>query len=303
MIESYLGRLIGLSLAAFFLVHSGTGLGVVAATPWLCRAGRRLPARHAARFLLAMRWLPVAAGLFIVSVVCIPSYLSLEPDGAVEELGVVGLFAALAAIALWLMSIVRGIRILVRTRRAVEAGGGECGPLLAAVGFLRGRTVVSPLIRQALTEEQLEVALDHERAHCDAHDNLRRLALAFTPALLPGVRGFSALEREWSRFTEFAADDEAVQGDPNRALNLASALVKVARMGTLRAPLMSSLLEGDHLSERVDRLLNPGDPPPEARPAIVSAVAGLTVVAGIAALAVRPATLRSAHEFLEQLIR
>jgi beta-lactamase regulating signal transducer with metallopeptidase domain len=163
--------------------------------------------------------------------------------------------------------------------------------------------VVSPVIRRALTAEQLDVALDHERAHCASHDNLRRLILAFTPGLLPGMRSFSTLERHWSRLAEYAADDDAVRGDPNRALNLAAALVNVARIGARTMPLTSSLLDGGDLSERVGRLLRPAAPPSDVRPLAITAAGALTAMACIVALALHPATLHSAHEALEHFIR
>jgi Zn-dependent protease with chaperone function len=303
MIDSYFPRLICLCLAAFFLVHVATGLVIVGCTGWLCRLAARMQARAAARFLLAMRWLPASIALFVVAAVCIPSYLWLEPEETAERLGAICFLAASLAAALWVLSGVRGIRLMRRTRRLLEQEGIEWRRFLAVVGVLRQRMLVSPIIRRALTAEQLEVALRHERAHCDSRDNLCRLALAFSPGLLPGLHGFSKLERHWSRYAEYAADDAAVQGDPNRAIALASALVTVARLGAQKAPLASSLLDSDDLENRVERLLAPAESPVQGQPLAVTAAAALTAIASVAALALRPATLHSAHEALEHLIR
>jgi len=300
MITEYFARLICLSLAAFFVVHLITGLAISRATPMCARVARRLRPRLAARLLLALRFLPATLGLFVVAALCVPSYLQLEPGEGVEAVGWAGVVAAAITIAVWGIAIFRGLRKVLRSRRLLHRDV----PLFALTGIISPRLRISPEIRRHLTRDQLRVALHHERAHGLAWDNGKRLLLAFAPGLLPGVHGFTALERNWSRFTEWAADDDAIQGDTQRSLALAGALVRVARIGSVALPLASGLLEGDGLSERVDRLLNPAAPEPwDAQPTVITAAAALTVVASCAALALRPASLESAHRLLEQLIR
>ena len=117
----------------------------------------------------------------------------------------------------------------------------------------------------ALPAEQLAAALRHEEAHRVSRDNLKRLLLLLTPGLLPGLHGFHAIERGWARFTEWAADDEAVAGDAHLSLYLAAALVRIARMGGAPAPspLATSFLgDSRELSARVDRLLSPAPAAP-----------------------------------------
>jgi hypothetical protein len=299
MITEYFTRLICLSLAAFFAVHLLTSLAIWRVTPMAaCVAGRLRP-RLAARILLAMRFVPVASGLFVVAALCVPSYLELEPGEGVEAVGWPGVVAAAMAIAIWGNAIFRGLRTVLRSRQLIK----RRVPLFALTGIIRPRLLVAPAIRRSLTRDQLRVALHHERAHGLAWDNGKRLLLAFAPGLLPGVHGVTALERHWSRFTEWAADDDAIQGDPERSLALAGALVRIARMGSVALPLASGLLDGDGLTERVDRLLNPAAPEPwDAQPMVITAAAALTVVASCAGLALRPASLESAHRLLEHLI-
>jgi hypothetical protein len=125
------------------------------------------------------------------------------------------------------------------------------------------------------------------------------------PGLLPGFHGFHAIERGWARFTEWAADDDAVAGDAHLSLSLAAALVRIARMGgTLPPSPLSTSFLGDsrEISARVDRLLNSAPSVP-LRPLPSAAVAGgLALAAACAASMLHPATLQSAHRIIEQLI-
>jgi hypothetical protein len=300
MTGAYYIRLACLSLAAYFVIQLATGL--------LARAlAHRLPAmglrpRESARALLLLRWLPTLFALALVTAVCIPAYLRFEPGESGEELGLGCLLGALSTLALWFGAALRGVSQVRRSRSRLREGSAS-GPMIAVAGFFRPRLLLSHQVVTLLTHEQLDAAVLHERAHADAFDNLKRLLLAFTPGLLPGVRGFTALERQWARFTELAADDDAVAGDPHRALALASALVRVARLGVNPAPLTSSLLDGDGLTERVERLLHPA-PYEHSYRGMIPALA----LAGTAALcasgwALRPEALQSAHQLLEHLVR
>ena len=169
--------------------------------------------------------------------------------------------------------------------------------------------MISREVLQNLSDGELEAALRHERAHGPAHDNLKRLLLLLAPDILPFRMwgGFESLERGWAQFAEWAADDKAVNGDSRRAVWLAGALVRVARLGALTeaSPLMTSLVaDGRDLEARVNRLLgaaldsaNPG----RARPRMLAAIVLLT---GFLLVAMSgPATLQTAHRLLEHLIR
>jgi hypothetical protein len=137
-----------------------------------------------------------------------------------------------------------------------------------------------------------------------AHDNLKRLLLVLSPDLLPGWHGFHALERGWFRYTEWAADDDAMAGNPRLSLPLAEALVRIARMGGTPAPSSLNatfLTDGGDLSARVDRLLRSGTRAAIPQHTPVVAVAGILAVFVGATL--QPLTLESAHRLLEQMIR
>jgi Zn-dependent protease with chaperone function len=325
MTVPYSLRLVYLCLATFFLVHLAAGLVVSLLASAAVRLAGRTEPRRAARLLLALRLLPVSLAVFVVASLCVPSYLWLEPDAAVERMGWGFLTAAALGAAVWSISLARGVRAAVRSRRylrhcrsiGVEARlpgdpssvwvvDGAATPL-ALGGFIRPRLVVSRPVLNALSRRQLAAALRHERAHGAARDNLKRLLILLAPGVLPFFHGFESLERGWVRFTEWAADDWAVAGNPRHSLSLAAALVRVARMSTLQIPppLTTSLLgDGLGLSARVDRLLRtapPAEPLGRAFPACL-AFASLAVACALAATMLQPSTLYTFHLLLEHLI-
>lgn len=305
----YLVRLLCLCLASFFLVHLTLGLLASLAAPSAIRAACRMEARLAARFLLALRLAPAGLASLLVAGICAPSYLWLEPDASAEQVGWVCLAAAFLGLSILVASVARALRTCAGSARWVrELERGGAGPLVALTGILRHRLVISPLVMRALSADQLAAVVRHERAHRMSHDNLKRLLMLLAPGLLPFSRGFGALERAWAAAAEWAADDRATEGNGLLALVLASALVRVARLGTAGAtPLLTTSLLADSadLAVRVDRLLHPvprreapGSPSP-----ILKFAASITVAAGLASVMLQPATLYSAHELLEELIR
>jgi beta-lactamase regulating signal transducer with metallopeptidase domain len=181
-------------------------------------------------------------------------------------------------------------------------------PLLALSGLLRPHVVISRGVLTELPKEQLNVAVRHEIAHRNSHDNLKRLFLVLSPEFFLLANGFAALEKTWARFSEWAADDEAVRGDSERALSLATALLRVARMGARPqlSILQTSLLPEDHdLSARVERLLCVEPPSMENGPRTSSRpiVSGLCFAACVLMLAGVPETLSLVHRWLELFLR
>jgi hypothetical protein len=322
MITPYLLRLLCLSFASFFLVYLALALLSIAAAPAAIRVAKRTTPLGATRLLLFLRLLPLTLSLLVVLGLCLPSYLLLEPDGSAERVGLGCLLAALAGALTWAISIVRTLRASARSveylRRCRGLGAGEplplCvlegeTPLLALAGVLRPRIVLSRSVLRSLSAEQLDTALSHERAHSVSRDNLKRLLLLLAPDPIPFFRGLSTLDRHWAKYAEWAADDRAVAGDTRRSLSLASALVRIARLGSPAriAPLMASLLAvDDDLSARVDRLLRAGPAHATSRRPRRMALAAAATAAVISLLLVvmlQPAALSSVHHLLEHLIR
>jgi hypothetical protein len=316
MTLSYTLRLMCLSMACFFGVLAATTLALRSMTARAIRRAERLQPRAAARLLFALRLLPAGFALFCVATLCVPSYLWFEPEAAGEEAGFICLIAAAFGTALWMISIARAIRAGIQSIRSVrrwEAIGAaaslpgsripiitipRAGRLVALAGILRPRLILSSDVAGALDREQLEAAMRHEIAHYASRDNLKRLLLLIAPGFF-----LADLDRVWKQFAEWAADDRAVEGNFLHSVDLAEALVRVARLSPGSPPpaLSTSLLrETENLQLRVNRLLMdrvPVEPLPISRWRIAG---GAALALGMALLA--PSTLAWVHRILERLM-
>jgi len=325
MNTSYILRLICLCFASFFLVHTALGLAAIACGPLLERVAEKMRARSAARLLLGVRLTPAFLGVAAVLGLCVPSYLWFEPEVSGERVGIACILTALLGALLWVLALARFSSAMAGGRRYRHACGDGASParvspgfspvwvveretpLLLLSGVLRPRIIISRGILSALPPEQLDAALRHEQAHRLSRDNFKRLLLLLAPGLAPFARGFTALESSWEQATEWAADDQAAGGDAVRAVSLAAALVRVARMGVnAQTPLVASLTAGGRgLEARVDRLLRleplPAHPASSLRAALSAALLGGGCT--IAAVLLAPAALSSIHRLLEQLVR
>ncbi|MGB7282108.1 MAG: M56 family metallopeptidase [Candidatus Acidiferrum sp.] len=328
MILPYFLRLLCLCFASFFVLNAAAGLLVgIASKSALRFADSRTPGA-AAGFLLALRVLPLVIASSFVFGLCVPSYLSLEPALTSEHVSILCLILGLLGALTWFLSVVRSTHSLFASMRhnrlcllasqEMCLSGRSCTllvvenetPLLALSGLLRPRLLVSRGVLRVLSAEELDAALSHEHAHRTSRDNAKRLLLLLAPDIFPFVRTLHALERSWSKFAEWAADDQAAAGDSRRAVSLAAALVRVARLGSSpRLPhLSTSLLAGDFdLSARVDRLLQASPEtqatharPPYPRPLFRGA--GLLFVGGLALLLFTPPALSFVHGLLELLL-
>lgn len=318
-------RLICLCGASFFMIHLALAMAARVSAGTALRVAEHMKPSSAARFLFSLRMAPLALTLFAVLAFCIPSYLWLEPEATGEKVGFVCVLTAVLGASIWAISIVRvvgAVRGTARYLHRCEQHGrkiavpgasapalllADKAPVLAVAGVLHPQLVISRRVMRGLSAEQREVALQHERAHCVAGDNLKRFLLLLAPDVLPFVPAFSSLERGWARFTEWAADDHATAGDAGRALSLASALVRVAKMGAKPelTYLSSSLMEDDQeLLQRVDRLLRPQPKPQEPVKAMIPLLTGIAALMGTAVVTVSlwPGSLALVHQALEKLV-
>src|SRR5437660_11130195 len=193
MISHYAWRLLCLSLASFVLVNGASGLAVAFASRAAIRMAERMRPRSAVLFLFALRAFPFALGTAAVFILCVPSYLWLEPQASSERIGWVCLMLALLGVAGWAGSIGRVARAVgasVRISRAWTRASGKIllahelgeakivendAPLLALVGIFRPKLVISSGVLRSLSSEELHLALQHENAHRTSRDNLKRL--------------------------------------------------------------------------------------------------------------------------------
>ena len=204
------------------------------------------------RRLLAIRFLPFAASAIVSLALFVPAHLRFEPAQTGETFGMLALTVACLGWLLLVRAGWRGGRLLIastrltrsmrRTAAAEPAAPWLELPLLhgiALAGVLSPRVLIGSETRRVLSPRELEVAVAHELAHRRAMDNFTRVALQCLPdffGLTPAAR---RLERLWDAQAECLADARAVDGSPDRATHLASALVKVAR---LDAPHMPSVV-------------------------------------------------------------
>ncbi|HJX83588.1 MAG TPA: hypothetical protein VJ723_04510 [Candidatus Angelobacter sp.] len=305
----YLLRCAVVSLGVFFLLY--TGFSALVAVCW------RFIKTANATVLFALRVLPMFAAGAVVLLLTMPSFLYLEPHAVEEEFGLSGLAAALcgaAVLAVGFVSAVvawwRASRFVARctaNSRRLDANVGvpafevSCAaPALVVSGVYRPRLLVSGEAAGLLSPSEMAVAIRHEMAHVLGRDNLKKMVLRF--CAFPFL---SSLEREWLMAAEMAADDAAVT-DERTALDLASALIKIARAsaGTMAPELAMSLVpeKGARLSARIQRLLSWQLPVSARRPYLRKIVAVGSLAAILVALNYSW-VLAQMHEFTELLVR
>jgi beta-lactamase regulating signal transducer with metallopeptidase domain len=310
MTPSYFSRLMLLSAGSFFLVF----MVVAALSSWIApaavrRAGAMRP-QQAARRLLTLRLLPASLSAMVVALLCVPSYLRFEPHIPVEEAGIVCVAAAILGVSICALGIYRALSALIRCAAYLRRSGARESQLhgekiwivpdgagLALAGVVHPRLLISERAAADLSSDQLAVALQHERAHRASHDNLKRLLIQLAPAVFPRLR---KLELAWIQCAEWAADDRATEGDPDRSAALAEALVRVARLQSAIAmpALVTSLVAADeNLPQRVDRILDtPAIAEPNRRIELFAFSSAAILIAVLAM------NLRIVHLLLESLL-
>jgi hypothetical protein len=258
---------------------------------------RRRGSRHRAGVLLAVRLLPAGASFLIALVLFVPAHWLTEPRDARETFG----WALWATAALGAALIVRGVlraAALARADRRLrsrERGSdvlpdvreAEGVPGIALAGLVRTRIVMGDQVAASLTAAELDVALAHECAHRGAVDNLKRWAIYCAPDFFGATAIAKTTERAWHGAAESLADARAVRGDAQRAVDLASALVKVARLGAERPRLDSaawSTFNDPALLEHRVQLLTGGAPVAARSRPLRAAAAALALIAVAAML-------------------
>ena len=157
-------------------------------------------------------------------------------------------------------------------------------PLALTAGVRRPRIYVSDGLIAALSADELQRVLAHERAHVHRRDGLRRILLAVgSMGHLPHVR--RALLQAWELASEQCCDS-AVATSPTDRLALADCLLRVARL--TRAHQVSGYavchFHGGQLEQRIHALVAPRRTP-TAGFWFVLLVTALSVTGSVSALA------------------
>jgi hypothetical protein len=130
---------------------------------------------------------------------------------------------------------------------------------IATVGFLRPRIIVSPRFAEAIDQDALAAALEHEGAHARHRDPLRLwLAQLATELLWPAPAATFRLQ-SWKRALEIARDDEARSrgaAGPDLAAAILASLRSTHAIPQIAA---ATLTDETFIKERVMRLLQPLD--------------------------------------------
>jgi hypothetical protein len=191
-------------------------------------------------------WTPPATAALVFS--ALVGWGLQEPDFTDERasplLGVVALVFA----AIWARALVRAALSVVPWRRPKG--------LACTVGLLRPRVVVDREVAAALDESELRAVLEHERAHARHRDPMRIWLAQVATDLQWPLPGAATRWLAWRRELELRRDDDARASGVDGA-DLASAIVKVARLSRGRAAMGAALVDGPELETRIARLLGP----------------------------------------------
>lgn len=309
---SYFLRAALLWFGAFFLIYVTLSIGVVATWRFV---SKRATAWNAS-ILFRLRALPLIAAVALVVFVVVPSFLRLEPYQGGETVGVLGVGlacggivvvcfgAASALFSLWKMRRFLASCPETRSRQLDKSGAwvveiATAKPMLLVTGIYRPKLLISEQVVRRLDECEMQAAIRHELAHAGFHDNFKKLVLRASK--LPFL---SELERSWMHAAEIAADDAAVT-DESSAVDLASALLKVATptFASQVPELATSLMPDTEqaLSARIERLMA-WQPRPDAQRRRHSETAFILTMFGLLAIGYGP-LLRQVHELSELLIR
>jgi beta-lactamase regulating signal transducer with metallopeptidase domain len=323
---SYYGLGAWMALAEFAVVNAAGCL--MALGLWRALQEGRLGAARRARAFLVLRMLPVSLSTAIALGLVLPAYLRFEPRHSdVESCGPILALLTAGAVAILVRSVL-GLWVAIRATQAqaskwmtgatrIDLGHAipsyrirHSFPCVAVLGFLRPRLFVAAQVMEGLGASELAAVIDHEAGHLVARDNLKRLLVRACPDWLTLLGLGRRLEAEWVHASEAAADEYAVRRacDPeDRAMDLASALLKVARMTAPEARLLlpaGALHDGDSVAERVTRLARIDTAPAAAMTAPEVAIGLLLAGVSVAGLAVAldADALRSVHEISEALV-
>ncbi len=242
--------LLGLSILLAALLIFNSLASLLASLLWrlFARRARGMSAANCARIVFLLRTFPVITGTACITLLLVPAYLEHEPRTAHESVSFkLALIAGASAIGLAL-AFYRGIASWRATSRLTSdwlrhAEAIEFPlvgipayrmqhkfPVIAIVGVFRPRLFIANQIFSSLAPAELLAAIEHETGHVVARDNLRRGLMRACRDVLVMIPCGRLLDRAWVEASEAAADEYAAGRGGTVALDLASGLVKIARL-------------------------------------------------------------------------
>lgn len=272
--------LLGISLTLAFLLIVNMGAAVLASAFWRLFSSliKDVSANTRAHIIFGLRVGPLAAALVFVFAFVVPAYLLHEPENSGEVVSGKLALMALASFVAFILAALRVLRTWHVTRQVasswqegavrIEIDGIGVPvfrivhpfPVMAVIGIFRPRLFIATQVLGLLDPNELKAAIAHEKAHLSSHDNLKRTILQICRDLVIVPFGKN-LDRAWAENVESAADECAANSKPHAALDLASALVKLARIapqGSTRLTFSGAYLFDAHcvdVTERVRRLV------------------------------------------------
>jgi hypothetical protein len=270
------------TLSSFAVAATAISLVIGLAAPALARRFERFSPASRATLLFRLRVLPAACATAWALGVALPIFLWFEPRDNSDETFARTLFVmATAGVALLLRGAwraVAGWRATDALVREWQARGrrlhdietpipafaiDESFPTVAVVGFSRPVLFIAERVLRECTADEVRAMVLHECAHVTHRDNFKRFLMRACPDLL---RRGSTLDRAWLSASEQAADARAAAGNPGFALELAQALIRVARLAPRVTTLdvaSSAFYLGGSIEARVRRLVEPSDNLPD----------------------------------------
>src|SRR5262245_56343026 len=317
---------IAISLAVFSAIDALVSLLVILLWRGIGNRLQSLAASRRAHLFLSLRFLPAVAASLLVFAYVIPAFLIYEPRETTEKVSFKMAFLAAFSVVFLLLAACRFVSGQIATRSLVKNWLRNSEPVrddrlripiyrlrhsfpvIAVTGILRRKLFIADQLFDLLSEAELTAAFAHEYAHLKARDNIKGAflhACCDFLAILPGGR---ALERAWIEASEIAADEYAARTGGDASLDLASALIKIARVvpenSRVSMPAAVSLMAGESsaIALRVQRLTQLATATPRTKsPAGERSFSRLClmIIALVVGLAFFPDLLSIFHEGIE----
>jgi Zn-dependent protease with chaperone function len=311
---TYIALALCCALLSYGALNAAVSLGVAAFWRFTPRWVKR------PNSILLLRMLPAATSSLFVAFFFLPGFFQLEPRDTTETVSPLMVVAASIPILLFVWGVLHGLLSWLATERLVRrwVSRGERRhlpgtsstvycidsdfPVISLAGVLRPRLFVSSQVLTSCTPKEFAAVLAHETSHRKSRDNLKRLLMRLCPDFLALTPTAKSIERTWSESSDMAADESAAGTDPGVRTDLATAIVKVARLAAgrrfLPEVLASAFHRGEGIGRRVRSLVGEPAATPSPHYGWVWTVVGILVLSS----ALEPKVLEHVHRVTEAVV-